>query len=123
LALEFARYLTRLTFPELARAISRETVAGWTLNNRAASAAVLSSLDNHLSNLSLLSLEKLRTASTDATFLACGIQPCFGPFSQHGPLELRESPDHMHHHPPRRRGRIDGLSQVRNPARNPQASP
>jgi hypothetical protein len=66
----------------------------------------------HLSNLGLLLLGKLRATSADASFLSGGIQPGLGPFFEHGPLELRECPNHLHHHSARRCRSVDGFGQT-----------
>ena len=37
--------------------------------------------------------------------------PC-GPFANHGPFELSEGSDHLHHHPARRCSGVDGLGEA-----------
>jgi phosphatidylserine/phosphatidylglycerophosphate/cardiolipin synthase-like enzyme len=68
-----------------------------------------------------------RSASANAPVLPGGIQPSFGPLFEHGPLEFRKSPDHLHHHAAGRSGGVDGLGQaaksgfgLRQPATDPQ---
>ena len=72
----------------------------------------LVALGDHLSNLGLLLRRELWAASADATFLAGGIQSGLGPLFEHGPLELGECPDHLHHHSSCRCSRVDGFGQT-----------
>ena len=72
----------------------------------------LISFRNHLSNLGLLLGGELGTASSHSTLLTGGIDSGLGAFPQHGALELREGPHHLHHHPAGRSGRVDGLGQA-----------
>ena len=51
-------------------------------------------------------------ASPDAALLTGGIDSGLSAFPQHGALELREGPHHLHHHPAGRSGRVDRLGQV-----------
>src|ERR1035441_2165856 len=41
-----------------------------------------------------------------------GLQSDLGTLSEHGPLELGERPDHLHHHSSCRCGRVDGFGQT-----------
>ena len=72
----------------------------------------LISFRNHLSNLGLLLRGELGAATPDAAFLTGGIDSGLSAFPQHGALELREGPHHLHHHPAGRSGRVDGLGQA-----------
>ena len=72
----------------------------------------LLSFRNHLSNLGLLLRGELGAASLDAAFLTGGIDSGLSAFPQHGALELREGPYHLHHHPACRSGRVDRLGQA-----------
>ena len=72
----------------------------------------LISFRNHLSNLGLLLGGELGAASPDAAFLTGGIDSGLSAFPQHGALELREGPHHLHHHPAGRSGRVDRLGQA-----------
>ena len=72
----------------------------------------LLSFRNHLSNLGLLLGGELGAASPDAALLTGGIDSGLSAFPQHGALELRPGPHHLHHHPAGRSGRVDGLGQT-----------
>ena len=72
----------------------------------------LVALGDHLSNLGLLLVGQLRTAYADAPLFAGSIQPGLGPFFEHGPLELRECPNHLHHHSACWCRRVDGFGQT-----------
>ena len=72
----------------------------------------LISFRNHLSNLGLLLRGELGAATPDAALLTGGIDSGLSAFPQHGALELREGPHHLHHHPAGRSGRVDGLGQA-----------
>ena len=67
---------------------------------------------NHLANLGLLLRGELVAASPDAALLTGGIKSGLGAFPEHGALELREGPHHLHHHPACRSGRVDRLGQA-----------
>jgi len=67
-------------------------VAGWTLNSRAASAAVFLPLDTINSDLCLLLRRQLWTPTPNPAFLAGSIQSRFGSFLEHGLLEFSEGP-------------------------------
>jgi hypothetical protein len=62
-------------------------------------------------DLGLLLRRELRTAPADTSFLPGGIQSGLGPFPGHRPFEFSKRPDH-HHHPSRRRCRVDRLGQA-----------
>ena len=51
-------------------------------------------------------------ATPDAALLTGGIASGLSAFPQHGALELREGPHHLHHHPAGRSGRVDRLGQA-----------
>ena len=72
----------------------------------------LISFRNHLSNLGLLLRGELGAASSHSNLLTGGIDSGLSAFPQHGALELREGPHHLHHHPACRSGRVDGLGQA-----------
>ena len=72
----------------------------------------LISFRNHLSNLGLLLRGELGAASPDVAFLTGGIDSGLGAFPQHGALELREGPHHLHHHSAGRSRRVDRLGQA-----------
>ena len=72
----------------------------------------LLSFRNHLSNLGLLLRGELGAATPDAALLTGGIDSGLSAFPQHGALELREGPHHLHHHPAGRSGRVDRLGQA-----------
>ena len=91
---------------------SRETVAGMDLEEACSGGGGLISFRNHLSNLGLLLRGELGAASADAALLTGGIDSGLGAFPQHGALELREGPHHLHHHPAGRSGRVDRLGQA-----------
>jgi hypothetical protein len=59
----------------------------------------------------LLGCQLWRTAA-DASFPTGGIQTRFRSFPEHGPFELGESPDHLHHHPPCGSRGVDRLDQA-----------
>ena len=63
-------------------------MAGWILKRRAASAAVLVALRNHLSDLALLLRGRFRTAPADTPFPAGRIQTRLRSFPQHGSFEF-----------------------------------
>ena len=67
---------------------------------------------DHLSNLGLLLRGELGAASPHSTLLTGGIDSGLSAFPQHGALELREGPHHLHHHPAGRSGRVDRLGQA-----------
>ena len=48
----------------------------------------------------------------DATFLTGSFKSGPGAFPKHGPFELGEGADHLHHHPSCGGGRVDGLGQA-----------
>ena len=91
---------------------SRETVAGWTLKRPGGGSGGLISFRNHLSYLGLLLRGELGAATPDAALLTGGIDSGLSAFPQHGALELREGPHHLHHHPAGRSGRVDRLGQA-----------
>ena len=95
-----------------ARASSRETVAGWTLKRRAAAGGRLLAFRNHLANRGLLVRGERGTAAAHAPFLPGGLDAGPGAFPQHGALELREGPHHVHQHPAGRRRRVDRLGHA-----------
>jgi hypothetical protein len=70
---------------------------------------------DHLADLGLLLSGELGAASTDATFLAAGIQTGFSPLSEHGSLKLSKGPDHLHHHAAGGGGGVDGFGQAAEP--------
>ena len=67
---------------------------------------------NHLTNLRLLLRRELGAASPDAALLTGGIESGLSAFPEHGALELREGPHHLHHHPTCRSRRVDRLGQA-----------
>ena len=72
----------------------------------------LISFRNHLSNLGLLLRGELGAATPEAALLTGGIDSGLSAFPQHGALELREGPHHLHHHPACRAGRVDRFGQT-----------
>ena len=72
----------------------------------------LLSFRNHFSNLGLLLRGELGATSADAALLTGGIDSGLSAFPQHGALELREGPYHLHHHPACRSRRVDRLGQT-----------
>ena len=94
------------------RASSRETVAGWTLKRRAAAAAVFSPSDTIFRTSDCCCGESLGRRAAHATFLPGGLDADPGAFPQHGALELREGPHHVHQHPAGRRRRVDRLGHA-----------
>ncbi len=52
------------------------------------------------------------TQAAEAVKVSGSVQPGLGAFAKHGSLELREYPDHLHHHPACRSGCVDRLSQA-----------
>ena len=58
-----------------------------------------------------LVVRQLRLAARVASFLAGAFQTGAGALPDHLALELGEDADHLHHHAPGGRGRVDGLGQ------------
>ena len=54
----------------------------------------------------------MTNAAAAPFLLTGGIDSGLSAFPQHGALELREGPHHLHHHPAGRSGRVDGLGQA-----------
>ena len=86
---------------------------GWVdLEEAGSSGGGLLAFRNHLSNLGLLLRGELGAATADAALLTGGIDSGLSAFPQHGALELREGPHHLHHHPAGRSRRVDRLGQT-----------
>ena len=89
----------------------RETVGGDTLNIRAICAAVFrpeitaSAISRRLVSSSFLRRPPIRPSAL------CRRQAGRGALADHGALELSEGADHLHHHPPGRRGGVDVLGE------------
>ena len=67
---------------------------------------------NHLANRGLLLRGERGAAAPHAPFLPGGLDAGLGAFPQHGALELREGPHHVHQHPAGRRRRVDRLGHA-----------
>ena len=67
---------------------------------------------NHLANRDLLVRGERGAAAPHAPFLPGGLDAGPGAFPQHGALELREGPHHVHQHPAGRRRRVDRLGHA-----------
>ena len=106
-------YLAWLAFLDdgSVRARSLLTVAGCLEQPRGVGGRLVA-LRYHLADFNLLLRRQLWAASADAPLFAGSTQPGLGPFSQHGPLELRECTNHLHHHSACRCRRVDGFGQT-----------
>ena len=72
----------------------------------------LLSRSNHLHGFLALAEVELRRPTTYPTFSPRSLHPCPSPLSDHRSLELREAPDHLHHHSTCRGRRVDGLGET-----------
>lgn len=71
-------------------------------------AARLHEVDDFL----LLLRGQLGASAPDPAFLPGGFKPATGALAEHGPLELGERADNLHHHPPGGSGGVNGLGKA-----------
>src|SRR6266436_619850 len=91
---------------------SREMVAGWTLNRRAASAAVFLPFETILNYFDLLLWSEFRTAAADSALPASIVEAGLGSFAKHSAFKLSKRTEHLHHHTPGRACGIDRFAQA-----------
>jgi hypothetical protein len=72
----------------------------------------LVALFDHLEHFSLLLRQQLWTAASDSALATRGLQSHPSSFSKHSSLELRERPNHLHHHSACWRRGVDRLCKV-----------
>lgn len=72
----------------------------------------LLALNDHLHHLGLLLWQQLRSPAADASFVASGFKSRPRSLPQHGPLELCERSDHLHHHLAGRCRGVDSLCEA-----------